>query len=398
MAKHRVVIDSAFGSYAIGRRPTAVGNAFLYDEPTLLLWVDEILCDQHAFAGEKAFAAEGWLASQLFARLAKEGIVKAQSFAKFFSPRVVARLRVVSERDFRAAARAGMNPTSTVDPDRLRDFQFNGLYDINALLLLCQSLGVPFVDVSQTQRYYEWAIRRLTPTSNRGSRKVFRHALSLFVPTMTICPKTPALAEASAASGDVFRASELWAQGKIDEASYRKRYNQCLDKWHRYDDSVRAESVDRLEAILQLRSDQRLQSLRRLAARLADRIAIADDASAFDEEAIRAIKLETLEVQRELVNRSKWVRALDRTASYISPPLEVGGAIGGVIGVAATNNPLFAVAGMLPRGLTWAARRIREGRGRKRAWYFFALDARASLDRRSAMRALEAELRKVESQ
>jgi hypothetical protein len=49
----------------------------------------------------------------------------------------------------------------------------------------------------------------------------------------------------------------------------------------------------------------------------------------------------------------------------------------------------------LPRGLSWAARKLEEGTGRKRAWYFFSLDARAKMDRREALRLLDAELRRT---
>jgi hypothetical protein len=324
LGKHRVLIDSAFGSYAVGRKPTAVGNAFIYDDPALLLWVDEILCDEHAFAGEKAFAADGWLASQIFVKLAEARIVKPQAFSSFFSGRVVAGLRVASQSDFRAASKGDRRPTSTVDPDRLREFEFNGFYDMNALLFLSQNLGVPYVDVSQTEEYYAWKIGRVVSRKPARPKDVFRQVLSLLIPSVVICPATKDSEQASRLSSVVFAASEAWAKGEIAEGAYRRVYNECMDSWHRYDDSVREQSLDRLEGILELRSDSRLKELRKLASKLANKVTLLTDNDEFPEKAQLEIKKAILEVQREIAARSTGIKILNRVASFLSPPFGAG--------------------------------------------------------------------------
>src|SRR5688572_11464552 len=171
---NRVLIDSAFGSYVAGRKPTAIGNAFLYDEPSLLLWVDEIVCDALALDGERRFASDGWLASELFIRLADQGVVVAGSFEPIFRGDIVDILRSASERDRDKAQEAGLAPTSTIQPERLADRGHNGFYDINAMLVLSHLLGCPYLDVKQTNGYYAWKVKRATRVDGLRPRAVLR--------------------------------------------------------------------------------------------------------------------------------------------------------------------------------------------------------------------------------
>ena len=53
MKRHKILIQSGFGRYLIGMKQNSIGNEFLYYEPSLLLWVDEIICDKHALEGKK---------------------------------------------------------------------------------------------------------------------------------------------------------------------------------------------------------------------------------------------------------------------------------------------------------------------------------------------------------
>ena len=72
MGKHKILIESGFGNYLIGKKPKALANAFLYYDPSLLLWVDEIICDKYALEGEKKWAKKGYLACELSIRLEKK--------------------------------------------------------------------------------------------------------------------------------------------------------------------------------------------------------------------------------------------------------------------------------------------------------------------------------------
>jgi hypothetical protein len=45
MKKNSILIDSGFGSYLKGEKPKAIANEFLYYNPSILLWVDEMYCD-----------------------------------------------------------------------------------------------------------------------------------------------------------------------------------------------------------------------------------------------------------------------------------------------------------------------------------------------------------------
>lgn len=394
MSKHQVLIDSGFGSYLVGRRPSAVGNAFLYDEPTLLLWTDEILCDRHALAGERQLAKDGWLASQLFVRLEEAGVVRGEAFEHLFPAHLAAEVTAVSQRDFEDALKVGRAPTSTIEPDRIADFGHNGFYDINAFLFVSQLLGIPFVDVKQTQRYYSWKLGRVAAQAGYSSRTIIREAVSIMVPSFQLCPQGTAFREANNATRKVFRSFELWTRGKTDETAYRKSYTAFLDAWRRYDDLARTEALDRLELLIETRRDARLRSLRALAARVAEAVRTPTDDPSFPETVGRHVRQEILEVERELANRSKAAATLDKCASYVSPPLEIGGLVGGLVGAAITSNPIFVVAGILPRTMNWASRRILEGRGRKRAWYFFMLDFRTKVERRRGLRMIEEELRR----
>lgn len=103
MEKHKILIESGFGNYLIGKKPKAIANAFLYYEPSLLLWIDEMVCDKYALEGEKYWAETGSLVSELSIRLEKEGILKSKVFEQVFQGQIKNLLIESSERDFQIA-------------------------------------------------------------------------------------------------------------------------------------------------------------------------------------------------------------------------------------------------------------------------------------------------------
>ena len=119
MGKHEVIIESGFGNYLVAKKPNAVANEFLYSEPSALFWVDTIICDVHALEGEKRYAREGYLASELFVQLSKDGIVKAQQFDNTFKGEVADKLSQASQADYKRATEDALAPTSTIDPDNI---------------------------------------------------------------------------------------------------------------------------------------------------------------------------------------------------------------------------------------------------------------------------------------
>lgn len=69
MERHKILVQSGFGRYLIGTELNSIGNEFLYHEPSLLLWIDEIICDKHALEGEKIWAEKGYAVSEIFVEL-----------------------------------------------------------------------------------------------------------------------------------------------------------------------------------------------------------------------------------------------------------------------------------------------------------------------------------------
>jgi hypothetical protein len=158
VARNRLVVSSSLGRYLTGDRPRAVTNSFLYHEPSVLLWADTLLRDNHALDGERDWAEKGVLISDVFTKLADEGLVKSHTMERHFTPPVRKALLSASEADRRSAPLSDtFFPPVTKDPARAsRDY--NGLVDINSHLFICAKLGASLLEDAATAPFYRWKV------------------------------------------------------------------------------------------------------------------------------------------------------------------------------------------------------------------------------------------------
>lgn len=400
MENHKILIESGFGNYLIGKKPKAIANAFLYYDPSLLLWVDEIICDKYALEGEKNWAEKGYLVSELSIRLKNEGILKGKKFEQLFQDQIKNLLRESSEKDFQIAKKQNLAPTSTIDPENIENFGYNGFYDINAMLYLSQVHGTPYLDVQETNSYYEWKVRKLADITSVKEKEIFSQVLNIYVPSFELFPKNKKFFDAENSTKNLYSLFKKCCDGRIDLGTYKKAYSNFLDKWSRYDDSVRNQVLENFEVLIDLRKDKRLKALRVFISNLSQKITGYPIDKNFHKTLNFRLKkefLEVLEMEREIAKEFKIFNFLDKCESRISFPIEMliimaGGATASII----TQNPFFAALSTTLSGVKWIANILENKKRRNIAWYYYLLDFKNKVDRRNAIRSIEKEIRKIE--
>jgi hypothetical protein len=77
-----LLLSSRFYAYAKGGRPWGLPNHIWAEAPHMLIFFDQLLCDEEAYKAEELASRElGWVASSLFVRLKTAGILVTASMA-----------------------------------------------------------------------------------------------------------------------------------------------------------------------------------------------------------------------------------------------------------------------------------------------------------------------------
>ena len=401
MERHKILLESGFGNYLIGKKPKALANAFVYYEPSLLLWADEIICDKYAFEGEKYWAKKGYLASELSLRLGKKGILKCEEFGHFFNNQIKDLLIESSEKDFQIAKKQNLAPTSTIDPENIENFGNNGFYDINAILYLGHVLGYPYLDVQETSKFYKWKVQRIINDISHKDREIFSQVLNILVPSFELFPKNKEFFEAESSTKNLYSLFQEYCNRKIDFNTYKKEHSFFLDKWLRYDDSAYKQVLENFETLIDLREDKRLKNLRTFIRKLSQKIPEATIDKDFHKTITSSLKneiLEVLENERIIAKKFKTFNFFDKFESHISFPIEMliimaGSTTASLI----TQNPFFAALGTTLSGVKWIARIIENKKRKRLAWYYYLLDSRNKIEQKNALRLIEKEIKNAES-
>ncbi len=390
MEKHKVIIESGFGNYLVGKKPKGTANAFLYYKPSLLLLIDEIVCDKHALEGERLWAKEGFVISEVFVRLENEGIVKSKNFNSFFKGEIKDILVEESKIDFQKAKEENIAPTSTIDPENLDAFENNGFFDINSMLYLSSVLKMPYLEVEETSRYYEWKFRNIAwfesgQDNFKKETAVLTQMLNLCVPSFELFPKNKEFLEADDSTKNLYNLFHEYRSGNMDLIAYRNTYKMAysdfLEKWKRYDSMVRSQALDNFEMLIEFRNNKMFKSLRCLLGEFSRNVSRHNRDEDFNREVNLRIKREILEIEIELVGGTKY-DFLDKLESYISFPVEISSILLGTAVSYFSQNPLFLLLSSTPSGMKWLANIGKDKNREKISWYFYLLDFNKKLDKK----------------
>jgi hypothetical protein len=399
MERHKILIQSGFGRYLIGMELNSIGNEFLYYEPSLLLWVDELICDKHALEGEKIWAEKGYAVSEIFIELKNKGLVKDEKFERFFLGKTKNKLIEASEIDLRNSKNENLTPTSLPDPENIENFRNTGFYDVNAMLYLSHVLDVPYLDTHVTNRYYEWKFQSLAEDYyeyNKKERKILSQILNIYVPKFELFPKNKEFIEAENFLNVFLSMSKEYCEGRIDVDRYRKGYLKYLEKWLKYDNMVRAQVLENFEVLLDLRKDRRIKNLRAFLSKFSKNITKEHGDKDFQQEVTLRFKKEILEIERDIAEESTAYKFLDKCAAYISFPVEITSTVTGATVSWLTQNPLFFALGLVPGGIEQITRGIEDAKREKIAWYSYLLDFKNKVDRKNEICLIDEEIRKIE--
>lgn len=400
MERHKILVQSGFGRYLIGMEMKSIGNEFLYHEPSLLLWIDEMICDTHALEGEKIWAEKGYAVSEIFIELKNKGLVKDENFERCFQGKTKNKLIEASEIDLLKSKNENLTPTSLPDLDNIKNFRNTTFYDVNAMLYLSHVLDVPYLDTYVTNRHYEWKFQSLAEDyyeyENKKERKILSQILNIYVPKFELFPQNKEFIEAENFLKIFLSMSKEYCEGRIDVDRYRKGYLKYLEKWLKYDTLVHDQVLENLEMLLDLRKDSRIKNLRAFLSKFSENITKEQRDKDFQQEVTLRFKKEILEIEREIAEESTAYKFLDKCAAYISFPIEVTSTAAGATVGWLTQNPLFVALGLVPGGIEQMTRAIEDAKRKKIAWYSYLLDFKNKVDRKNEIGLIDEEIRKLE--
>ncbi|CAD6494580.1 MAG: hypothetical protein EMLJLAPB_00841 [Candidatus Argoarchaeum ethanivorans] len=400
MKRHKILIQSGFGRYLIGMKQNSIGNEFLYYEPSLLLWVDEIICDKHALEGEKIWAEKGYTVSEIFLELKNKGLVKDKNFERFFLGKTKNKLIEASEMDLRNSKNENLTPTSLPDPENIENFRNTSFYDVNAMLYLSHVLNVPYLDTHVTNRYYEWKFQSLAENyyeyKIKKEREILSQMLNIYVPKFELFPRNKEFIEAENFQKIFLGMSNEYCGGRMDVDRYSEGYLKYLEKWLRYDSMVHDQVLENFEVLLDFRKDRRIKNLRGFLSKFSKNVTKEPGDKDFHQEVTLRLKKKILETEKEIAEEYTAYKFLDKCASYISLPIEATSTIGGFAASWLTQNPLFSALGLIPAGIDRMAKGIENMKKEKVAWHSYLLDFKNEVDRKSEIRLIDEEIRKIE--
>lgn len=399
--RHRLLLDSGFGRYLVGKLPKAIANEFLYFQPSLLLWVDELACDANALAAEAEWADAGFLVSDLSIKLRDKGIIRSENYAHFFQDEAIPNLLLASQLDAQASTDVDLLEYATPDPTDVSHYSQTGFEDVNALLYLSSLVGLPHLNTRPASGFYEWKFAQLARevSSSRVDRElpVLSQILSFSVPGFELFPRNEALLKAEAAKRDLLVVSTAYARGDSSERRLQESYDNYLKQWLQYDKSVRSEVLDNFAVLTELREDKRLRSLRTFLKSFSDAVTHHSHEADFQNEVGLRLKRDILEAERSIAQESTTFEFLDKCTSYVSFPVAAATTIAGAAATVLAQNPLFLALGIAPSFLQWSSSALSDFRRRRFSWHFYLLDFKVKFDRTKELRLLEKKINELGS-
>lgn len=267
------------------------------------------------------------------------------------------------------------------------------------MLYLSHLLGFSYIDVQETNSYYEWKIRSIIDATALKEKEVFSKVLNIYVPSFELFPKNEEFIDAENSTRNLFGLFKEYCDGRIDLSTYKKAYSDFLDKWSRYDDSVRNEVFKNFEVLIDVRKDKKLKALRTFVSKLSQKIIEHPMDENFHKTINLELKtefLEVLEKEREIAKEFKIVNWLDKCESHVSFPIDILIIMAGSAASIITQNPFFAALSTTLSGAKWMAKILENKKRRSMAWYYYLLNFKNRVDRKDALRAIEKEIKKIE--
>jgi hypothetical protein len=385
----------------VGKLPKAIANEFLYYQPSLLLWVDELACDANALAAEAEWAGAGFLVSDLSIKLRDKGIIRSENYAHFFQGGAIPNLLLASQSDAQASKDVDLLQYATPDPTDIGHYSHTGFEDVNALLYLSSLVGLPHLNTRPASRFYEWKFARIAKeaSSSRLERElpVLSEILSFSVPAFELFPRNEALLRAEAAKRDLLLVATAYARGDTSQLRLQESYDYYLKQWLQYDNGVRLEVLDNFAVLTELREDKRLRSLRAFLKSFSDAVTRHPGDPDFQNEVSLRLKRDILEAERSIAQESTTFEFLDKCTSYVSFPIAAATTIAGAAATVLTLNPLFLALGIAPGFLQWSSDALSDFRRRRFSWHFYLLDFKVKLDRAKELRALDKKIKELGS-
>ena len=395
MIRNRLIVSSSLGRYLVGDHPVAATNSFLYHEPSVLLWADQLVCDYHALAGERSWAGRGVLISEIFAKLADHGLVKPHAMERHFTPAVREALIAVSESDRRSAPlSAEFFPTVTINPARASP-DYNGFLDINSHLFICGKLQASFLEESTTAPFYRWKLAHSMGFTGAKERAVLNRILDLRVPSFALFPRNRSFSDVRAATATLFRSFQQCCAGRLSLRAYHAIYDQALKVFEAYEAPIRSEVLDNLAQILEVRADRRVKRLRQEVRSIAERITTRVDNGPFRQEVDLEVQRTLLEVERSLAEDLVRYDKFEKLQSYVSPGFSLAALAGGTAAALVTQNPALVLAGAAPQAVAWGGRFAKALWVKKAAWYSYVVDVEKKLTRSAQLRDIDAKLKRL---
>jgi len=400
--KNSIILDSGYGGYLKGEKPKAVANEFLYHNPSLLFWTDELVCDSHALREEAMWAQEGFVVSEITVMLEKDGIISSEDFSKIFKGETNELLKEACTEDSQNQGEDGFTPYLVPEIEN-KDFKSRSeFYDINCLLYLSARRGTPYVNTKPTDNILNWKIdkwsEQLYGHSTIETRKQtvsFESIFDIKVPCLELFPKTDLYYQAEAVKSQMLKASHQHKLGGIDARKVERLYAEFHQSYKKYDQSVRSEVLDNYHLIMKVRSDKRLSNLRSFIENFSSRVELDDDQK-IEREIRLKLQRELLEIEAAIAEKAKGAEWIDNYNTKLSFPIEAITTVGGLALGALSQNPLFLALAMAPSFVAWVNHHNQNRIARKHVWQSYLHDSKIKFEQQKELFAIDRKLKALE--
>ena len=398
MKKNSILVDSGYGSYLKGKKPGAIANEFLYYNPNILLWVDEFYCDKNAMAAEEQDARDGFLVSELSLELRKHKIIVEKDFSKYFIPEINQMLIAESESDIDKSSQKDLLPYVIPEIKSSAADARNRFFDINSLLMLSAELDISFLNTKPTVNYFYWKFEKWSEQFMKANISVpetrslisFNHIMDVFVPNITIFPKTKLFAIAENSKTEMIAMSHQRSLGNANQKDLERAYDKFLKAYRKYDHSVSTQAKENFDMLLSFRKDKRFTQLRNFIEEFSSKLTHTDPEIIYQEAQLK-LKKELLMIEGDIISESKEIDWIDRYGAYLSFPVNFGMQIATVL----TGNPAFSLLALYTNLITTANQFPKDAITRKYVWKSYLHDVKEKIDRTEQLRQIDRDIIKL---
>jgi len=399
--KNSILIDSAFGHYLSGLKPDSIANEFLYYNPTILLWADELICDSNALIGELDWAGKGFLASELSIRLSKKRIITSKDYSIKMDRKTINLLKEESKQDVTDSYDCELSQFLFPDFGSNTNRTDKSFFDINTLLYLSAKERLPFLPTSPTIDHFNWKYKKWfdqlnlqKAVNNECELICFKHIFNIHVPSLELFPHNSFFYEAEESTKNMLKASYEHEKKRCSEKYVEEQYNKFLNSWLKYDKSVREEVYDNFDLICDLRNDKRLVSLRQFIKEYS--VEMQENKEAFTPKEIDLkLQKKLLEIEYEIADNNTHSKLLDNYCSQITFPIQALVTIGGLATGFIANNPFFTALGLAPSLMTWLNHNTKNISGEKYLWQSFLRDSNKRIENSKKLFKIEKQLKNI---